>query len=382
METWKIKPVFDRKKKATPEKSAKVEIEIQFSRSERKWISTDIELYSNQWDGEFVVRHANLNELNKRITKYINKFEDIIKTIRREGKDVNLKNFNLFYDDKHIKSASSFIDFAYDELQRRNIRWSTKRAHLIALDALKRSGAIKTFDDITPENIALFDRFLRLEDPTRGQTTIHGYHKRLKPYINEALRLGLIDDTPYRIFKDKHGRYKTRQPLSMEELQAIRNLELNDRQLCKVRDLFVFQCYTGLSWVDLSMFNYDECTVEHNGIIYIDGERIKTGTKFYTPILIPAMDILKKYNYKFMVPTVQFFNRSLKIIAELVGLKKPLTSHIGRHTFATTVVLANDVPIEALSKMLGHTKVSVTQIYAKILNSSVEKHSEKLNSII
>ena len=168
----------------------------------------------------------------------------------------------------------------------------------------------------------------------------------------------------------------------MEELQAIRNLELNDRQLCKVRDLFVFQCYTGLSWVDLSMFNYDECTVEHNGIIYIDGERIKTGTKFYTPILIPAMDILKKYNYKFMVPTVQFFNRSLKIIAELVGLKKPLTSHIGRHTFATTVVLANDVPIEALSKMLGHTKVSVTQIYAKILNSSVEKHSEKLNSII
>lgn len=84
----------------------------------------------------------------------------------------------------------------------------------------------------------------------------------------------------------------------------------------------------------------------------------------------------------FTVPTVQSFNRSLKIIAELIGLKKPLTSHIARHTFATTVVLANDVPIETLSKMLGHTKVSVTQVYAKILNSSVEKHAEKLNSII
>jgi len=110
--------------------------------------------------------------------------------------------------------------------------------------------------------------------------------------------------------------------------------------------------------------------------------RIKTGTKFYTPILTPAMEILKKYDYKFTVPTVQSFNRSLKIIAELIGLKKPLTSHIARHTFATTVVLANDVPIETLSKMLGHTKVSVTQVYAKILNSSVEKHAEKLNSII
>ena len=87
-------------------------------------------------------------------------------------------------------------------------------------------------------------------------------------------------------------------------------------------------------------------------------------------------------DYKFTVPTVQSFNRSLKIIAELIGLKKPLTSHIARHTFATTVVLANDVPIETLSKMLGHTKVSVTQVYAKILNSSVEKHAEKLNSII
>ena len=231
-------------------------------------------------------------------------------------------------------------------------------------------------------NISLFDRFIRREDPTRGQTTIHGYHKRIKPYINEALRLGLIEDTPYRVFKDKHGRYKTRQPLTMDELQSIRNIELNDRQLQKVRDQFIFQCYTGLSWVDLYMFDYDRCTVEHNGVAYIDGERIKTGTKFYTPILTPAMEILKKYDYKFTVPTVQSFNRSLKIIAELIGLKKPLTSHIARHTFATTVVLANDVPIETLSKMLGHTKVSVTQVYAKILNSSVEKHAEKLNSII
>lgn len=382
METWKIKPVFDRKKKSTPEKTAKVEIEIQFSRTERKWISTDIELYSNQWDGEFVIRHANFKELNKAITKYIKKYENLIANLRREGKDVNLKNFNLLINNNHVKSASSFLDFTFDEIQRRNLRWSTKRAHLIALEALRRSRVIQSFDDITPENIALFDRFLRKEDPTREQTTIHGYHKRIKPYINEALRLGLIEDTPYRKFKDKHGRYKTRQPLSNDELQAIRNLELYDKQLQKVRDLFIFQCYTGLSWVDLSMFDYNECTVEHNGVVYIDGERIKTGTKYYTPILKPAIEILEKYNYKFVVPTVQSFNRSLKLIAELIGLKKPLTSHIARHTFATTIVLANDIPIETLSKMLGHTKISVTQVYAKVLNTSVEKHAEKLNSIV
>ena len=126
METWKIKPVFDRKKKATPEKSAKVEIEIKFSRTERKWISTDIELYSNQWDGEFVVRHAKFKQLNKAITQYVKKFDDIIKNIRKEGKDINLKNFNIFYNEKHVKSKSSFLDFAYDELQRRDLKWSTR----------------------------------------------------------------------------------------------------------------------------------------------------------------------------------------------------------------------------------------------------------------
>lgn len=132
----------------------------------------DIELYSNQWDGEFVVRHAKFKQLNKAITQYVKKFDDIIKNIRKEGKDINLKNFNIFYNEKHVKSKSSFLDFAYDELQRRDLKWSTKRAHLIALEALKRSGVIKTFDDITPENIALFLAVI----PTSQRTLLFDYY--------------------------------------------------------------------------------------------------------------------------------------------------------------------------------------------------------------
>ena len=86
METWKIKPVFDRKKKATPEKSAKVEIEIKFSRTERKWISTDIELYSNQWDGEFVVRHAKFKQLTKALTQYVKSLMILSKISEKKGK--------------------------------------------------------------------------------------------------------------------------------------------------------------------------------------------------------------------------------------------------------------------------------------------------------
>lgn len=382
MENYKLWASYDRRKIASPTKAAKVEIEIYFNRNERKRIATGIELYSNQWDGEFVVRRPDAKELNRQITKLLKRYEEVIKDLRRNGKEINLANFNSALEISKLETKTSFIDFALDEMQKRGLRYSTLRAHNATIETLRRSKCIETFDDLTSENIARFDQFLRQEDPARAQVTLHNYHKRLKPYVNEALRRGFIEENPYKKFRDIKGKYKERQPLTLYELKQICNLELHDKQLSDVRDQFIFCCYTGLAWVDLLMFDYEKCVVKHEDMYFIDGERIKTGTKFYTPILPPAMQILKEHNYKFKVSTNQAFNRNLKIIAEIIGLKKPLTSHIARHTFATTVVLANEVPVEALSKMLGHTKISVTQIYAKVLNSSVERQAKKLNRIL
>lgn len=382
MEKFKIRPVFNRRKTAIPEKSSKVEIEIFFSRTERKWIQTSIELYSNQWEDGFVVRHAQHKQLNKKITEEVKNCKAVIDSLRASGKDVNLANFNLAYERKKDSSCDSFLDFMYDEIQKRKMRDSTRRIHLIALEALRRSGAIKTFDDITPKNIRLFDTFLRREDPDREQTTIHSYHRRIKPYINEALRLEMIEESPYKVFRDTRGKHKNRQPLTQDELDAIKNLKLENKYLSSIRDMFIFCCYTGLAYADLEAFDYNNYVVAHNGINYIDGARIKTGSNFYTPILRPAMEALERNDRKFKVPTVQAYNRNLKVIAEIIGIKKPLTSHIARHTFATTVVLANGIPVETLSKMLGHAKIAVTQIYAKIMNTSVERQAEKLNGLI
>lgn len=382
MKNFKIRAVFNRRRTATPEKAAKVEIELFFSRTERKWIVTDIELYSNQWEDGFVVRHAKEKQLNKQINEEIKKCKGIIESLRANGREINLTNFNLAFDTKKDTSCDSFLDFMYDEIQRRNMCDSTRRIHLIALEALRRSRTIRTFSDLTPRNIQLFDTFLRREDPKREQTTIHSYHRRIKPYVNEAMRLELIEESPYKVFRDVRGKHKNRQPLTQEELDAIRNLSIQNSYVANIRDMFIFCCYTGIAYADLQVFDYNTYVVMHNGMSYIDGSRTKTGTQFYTPILRPAMEILLRHDYKFHVPTVQAYNRNLKVIAEIIGLKKPLTSHIARHTFATTVVLANGIPIETLSKMLGHTKISVTQVYAKILNSSVEKQAEKLNSIL
>lgn len=330
MDTWKIKPVFDRRKIATSEKMAKVEIEVYFSRTARKFIPTEVELYKNQWDGEFVCRHAKERELNKSLYNQIEKCHELIKQLRIEGKTIDLTNFTLIWNAEQEKLNKTFTDYLYDRILEREMRASTRRAHLIVLEAVKRFGKIKSFSDLTIQNIELFDRFLRKENPSRGQTTLHGYHKRLKPYIREIARLGYIEENPYNRFVDKRGKYKTRQPLLQDELNTLRYIKLPEK-LSKIRDLFIFCCYTGLAYADLELFDYHKVVIEHNGIKYINGERLKTGSEFYTPLLPPAEEILKKYDFKLRVPSVQKINDYLHIIEERMELKKPLTSHIARH---------------------------------------------------
>lgn len=378
----KVKAIFDRRKKATPTNEGKVEIEITFSRNQRKWIATDVALYSNQWEDGLVVRHAYAKQLNKKISDYIKKFQGIIHNLMAEGLDVTTQTFNAAIEKKSGKYGSSFIDFAYMVMEKRGLRASTLKAHKCTLETLRQFGGIKTFDDLTPQNIAKFDDFLREQDPTREQPTIYNYHKRLKPYINEAVKLGIIEESPYNKYKAERGKHKPKEALNEDELNKIRELELTDPGLSKARDLFVFCAYTGLAHADMCNFDFHKDTVIVHGHPYIDGQRIKTGTKYYTPILPPAMEILKKYNNKLPILSQQAYNRLLKCLGAMIGTKKNVSSHIARYTFATTVLLANEVPIESVSKMLGHTRIQITQVYAKILNSSVEKQAERLANIL
>lgn len=378
----KVKAVFDRKKKSSAITAGVVEIEIVFNRTQRKVLSTGIELYSNQWEDGLVVRHAESRKLNKQITDLIKKYEGISRTIIQEGDEVTYQTFSAALNKKSGKYGTDFIDFCYDVMDRRGLRASTLRAHKCTLETLRESKIIRTFDDLTPENIKKFDTWLKKQDPNREQPTIYNYHKRLKPYINEAVSLGIIEESPYLRFKAERGKHKPKEALNEEELASVRSLELSDESLSKARDLFVFCCYTGLAHADMEAFDFSHDVVTVHGCNYIDKRRVKTGTKYYTPILPPAMAVLEKYHYQLPRFTQQAYNRLLKCIGSLIGTKKNLSSHIARYTFATTVLLAHEVPIESVSKMLGHTRIQITQVYAKILNSSVEKQAERLANIL
>lgn len=243
----KVRAVFDRKKKSSTITTGRVEIEITFNRTQRKTLSSGVELYSNQWEDGVVVRHAESKKLNKQITELIKKYEGIARSILQEGEEVTYQTFSAALERKSGKYGRDFIDFCYDVMDRRGLRASTLRAHKCTLETLRESKIIRTFDDLTPENIKKFDTWLKKQDPDREQPTIYNYHKRLKPYINEAVSLGIIEESPYLRFKAERGKHKPKEPLNEEELAAVRSLELSDESLSKARDLFVFCCYTNVA---------------------------------------------------------------------------------------------------------------------------------------
>ena len=171
-----------------------------------------------------------------------------------------------------------------------------------------------------------------------------------------------------------------REFLSTQELQRLVSMEINWPRIDLVRDMFVFCCYTGLAYIDVQKLNQDNLVKNIDGNLWIEAKRTKTNAKFSIPLLPNALDILEKYqdhpkvvNRECVLPVLsnQKSNAYLKEIADLCGIKKNLTTHLARHTFATTVTLSNGVPIETVGKMLGHKDLRTTQHYAQIINKKV-----------
>ncbi|MDX1471989.1 MAG: site-specific integrase, partial [Flavobacteriaceae bacterium] len=204
-----------------------------------------------------------------------------------------------------------------------------------------------------------------------------------------AVKLEWIDKTPFRNYQLKFQKFE-RSYLNERELRLIEGTFFKDESLERVKDIFLFSCYTGISYFDL--FNLDKAAVIEgsNSRLWVYLNRQKTGQKVKIPLLNKAQIILKKYwnfpsnnpNKALPVPCNQNINKKLKEIVKGAGIGKTVTFHSARHTFATTVTLSNGVPIETVSKLLGHTKLSTTQIYARVLEEKIGQEMEILNEKI
>jgi site-specific recombinase XerD len=240
-----------------------------------------------------------------------------------------------------------------------------------------------------------FENFLRSYIPKSGQSKIGNntamkHIKRLRRMVTLAYRMKWMERDPFVNFKMKIEK-KERGFLTDFELLSIEELSSSIERLMVVKDLFVFSCYTGISYVDIVQLNEDNIVMGIDGSPWIMAERVKTGAPFKIPLLPKAAILIDKYKDHYrtndtsnLLPKLsnQKLNSYLKEIADLCGIKKNLTFHMARHTFATTVTLSNGVPIETVSKLLGHTKLSTTQIYARVVERKVSDDMALLKSKI
>ena len=362
--------VYNRYKKATSTKEAVVELRITFERKQ-KYMTTNIFLLPKNWHKGRVVNRVDALELNEFLDKLMVDVRKVILQMREEG---NIDIFSIPDRLKRLRAGGiSFLDFCDKRTEIRAYGKSDdsqERYHRF-MKFFKTWGVIKDWDDITEENIILFDAYLT-DRGLKPYSKWNNYHRFLNSFILDALSEGYLRRNPYkwvRIEKDKssHGLGKH---LTPEEFKRVMNVELSTESLQKVRDVFVFQTYTCLAYVDLAAFDPKKIQTVKGMKVYV-GKRGKTKETFTIPLMKPALDILAKYKDKLPIISNVKYNEYLKVVAQAAGIDKPLSSHWARHTGAT-LLLNSGIDMRIVSKICGHSSAKITeQVYAKLLDETV-----------
>jgi site-specific recombinase XerD len=239
--------------------------------------------------------------------------------------------------------------------------------------------------DLSNEFIVDFNTFMK-QHYGNDQNTTCKHLKNLKTYIKYAVSKGWLLKSPFNDFRISY-KPKEKPYLSMNELLILENHEFNVPKLELVKDLFLFQCYTGLSFSDLMELKGINLTTGIDGNYWIIKNRLKTDVRSAIPLLPKALIILNKHNSNYLnnlseslfeVGKIQSYNAYLKQIADFVGIQKQLSSHAGRRTFASTITLGNGISIESISQMLGHTNTKITQQYARVSDLKISNEMKLL----
>lgn len=365
-----IKIRFNRRKTATRTQTASVEIEISYLRN-RKWFSTGVRVLIQQWSesAQRVVNHYDQASLNERIYALHRTITGIVNDIVTRGDVFSFDLLDAALDRGHVRG--SFIEYAEKRIDERgDLRESTRRTQRKLISALHEFKKISTFSSVTKTNILAFDDWLHAKGIT--QSTVHSYHKFLKTYIHDAMAHGMLDRDPYVGVKISRGKSRQREHLSAAELARLRECDKLPEALHKVRDMFLLQCFTGLAYSDLMKNDFSDLK-SSTGRKVLTGQRVKTGENYYVVLVPDAVEILERYDYEMPRMSLQQYNMRLKAVADISGINKTLTSHVGRHT-AACLMLNHGVPMEVVKEVLGHTDIKTTQIYAHLVNVTVNAH--------
>jgi site-specific recombinase XerD len=328
-------------------------------------------------------------ELNRYIDIITNKIFKIHQRLVDENKMITARELHDIYQGKyesnkmlleifqvHNNQIEKLIgtDFSVNTVK----KYRTAKKHIEAYINLEYKTKDIQVKDVDNKFINGFEYYLKSERNCNHNSTVK-YVTNFKKIIRIAYANDWINKDP---FYNRKVKLKpvNREFLSEEDVQKMLEKEFEIKRINQVKDIFIFCCFTGLAYADVQKLSKNDIVVGIDGERWIKTKRSKTDTRSNIPILPIAEAILEKYiehpeiiNSNKVLPVLsnQKMNSYLKEIADLCGINKNLTFHLARHTFATTITLTNGVPIESVSKMLGHKSLKTTQHYAKILDRKV-----------
>ena len=379
--------IWDHRGRVPEGGKGQVEIRVTVDRKSY-YFGTGIRVHKSELVAGQVVNCPGAKELNERVAliyskvlAHVNAYVDAGVPINTE--DIRQKVWQVveLHSDKSI-----FIEWCEKQIPLLGVADGTEKHYNPLVVRLTQFGRIQKWDDLTVENIVLFDAWLHtltkpVSDAKRkagkkpeklSAGGIYNYHKCLKALLNRALSFGKIDNNPYDRLKGKfkRGDRENVEYLTEDEMRQFESIILPaGSPLDIAHDLFVFQMYTGLPYSDMQAFDISDYKWDGQRWNRI-GQRIKTGVPYVSSLLPPALRVLEKYDMEIPKMNNADYNFQLKALQQMAGIKTRLHSHLARHTFAT-YMLRNGAKIENVSKMLGHTNITQTQRYAKVLAQSV-----------
>lgn len=381
---------YAKKTKSNPEFSAiYLRISINGKRSE---ISTGQKIHNSLWcpktskvKGNSALSKTTNSILDNLKLKVLSHYNELLMA-NKEITHETLKNKFLGLDERKLTIVQVFKDH---NLQMKGLigksfskgtwdRYETSLKHTIEFIKWKYKVSDMDVRNITPDFISQYEFWLRTVRKCANNTAVK-YIKNFQKIVNICIANDWITKNPFCNYKSKVVTVD-KNFLSETDLEKIINKEFKSDRLTKVKDIFVFSCFTGLAYVDIKNLTYDSISIGIDGSKWIKIKRTKTKIEARIPLLQSVEAILDKYknhpkclneNRPLPILANSKMNAYLKEISDLCELDFDLTFHVARHTFATTVTLNNGVPIETVSKMLGHSNIRITQHYAKILDSKV-----------
>lgn len=372
--------VFDHTGRARGSKPGLIEIRITIDRKPF-YISTGVRVLKREWQYESVVDRPDSDELNKRIRLVRAKVDSYINKCIESGQAVDIDALRASVWFVGNSDNPTLIDWMNEQLEQMNIATGTRKHYKSLLSRMREFGKMRRWADVNVENIYAFDSWLHKRD--MGDSGAHNYHKCLKAMLSRAVLFDRLSENPYDRLRGqfKRGDKENVEYLTEDEMQAFLSLRpMADTQLATARDLFVFQMFTGLSYSDAMAFDASNYKKDGDAWIYT-GRRIKTGVPFVSQLLPPVVEVLERNEWKVPKMDNADYNHALKLLGAAAGIKTRLHSHLARHTFAT-FMLRNGVRIENVSKMLGHTNITQTQRYAKVMAQSVHEDFERIKELI